>query len=237
MNRPRIIIPANCRDGQDGKTPQTFLNQTYIDMIAAAGGLPVLAPPAETFDPAIAEACGASGLLLSGGADLGAGLYGEPAHPKATPLNSRRQTSELAWLAWADAAGAAVLGICLGCQVINVHRGGSLIQHLPEIAGTQDHDSADGAACHNVAISGGRLREILGAETGPVASRHHQAVKRLGRGLEITARAADGVVEAIEDPAHPFFMGVQWHPESRPDDASTRALARAFVQAARRRPA
>ena len=236
MNRPRILIPTNYRDGENGRSPRTYLNQHYIDMIRAAGGVPVLAPPAESFDPAVADACGASGVLLSGGGDLDPGLYAQPRHPKATPLHPFRQASELAWLAWAEATGVAVLGICLGCQVINVHRGGSLVQYLPEVEGMLDHGSADTPAYHDVTVRGS-LRGILGAETCTTNSRHRQAVQRLGQGLEITARAADGVVEAIEDPAHPFLVGVQWHPESLPDDAATRALARAFVDAARRRPA
>ncbi|MFW6146727.1 MAG: gamma-glutamyl-gamma-aminobutyrate hydrolase family protein [Planctomycetota bacterium] len=237
MDRPRIIIPTNYRDGAAGGSPQVYLNQHYIAMIRAGGGLPVLAPPAEPFDPALAAACGASGVLLSGGADLDAGLYGQASHPKTRPLHPRRQASELAWLAWAEATGVAVLGICLGCQVINVHRGGSLLQHLAEVDGAMDHGRSDDAAYHTVTISGGRLRGILGAEAGPVNSRHRQAVDRVGRGLEITARAADGVAEAVEDPSHPFLVGVQWHPESLPDDPATTALARAFVEAAGRRSA
>ncbi|NLF30488.1 MAG: gamma-glutamyl-gamma-aminobutyrate hydrolase family protein [Planctomycetes bacterium] len=236
MDRPCILITTGYRDGLNGGSPQTLLNQHYIDMIRAAGGLPVLAPPTVPFDPALAEACDAAGLLLSGGADLDAALYGQPPHPKASALHPLRQASELAWLAWAEGADLPILGICLGCQVINVHRGGSLLQHLPDVAGTIDHGSADGSARHDVAIGGGRLREVLGPSCR-IASRHHQAVHRLGRDLAITARAPDGVVEAIEDDRRPFVVGVQWHPESLGDDAATRALARAFVQAARRRSA
>ncbi len=234
MQRPRIIIPANYRDGEDGRSPQVYLNQHYLDMIRAAGGLPVLAPPAEPFDPAVAEACGASGLLLSGGADLDASLYGQARHAKTTPLHPLRQASELAWLAWAQTADVAVLGICLGCQVINVARGGSLLQHLPEVDRTLDHGCVDKTAYHDVTL----VDSILGDAIGPtcrVASRHRQAVDQLGRGLTITGRAVDGVVEAIEDPDRPFLVGVQWHPESLPGDAATVALARAFVDAARRR--
>lgn len=142
------------------------------------------------------------GLLLSGGGDLDASLFGQVRHPKAGDPDPARDRAELALVRAFCALKKPVLGICRGIQVLNVAFGGDLIQHL---------DGHDGAPHLVRAKPDSRLRALCGAEFS-ANSFHHQAVGRVGSGLRITARAADGTVEAIEHEALPVY-GVQWHPE------------------------
>ena len=242
--RPRIVIPTNYRsprESQAGGPAEVYLNERYVRLVYEAGGLPVLAPPLghleddspEThaaFD-ALARGYAPDGLLLTGGADLAASLYGQEMHPQARPLHPMREAAELAWFAWADAAGVPILGICLGCQVVNVGRGGSLVQYLPETPETMDHRHT-GEGWHDVAVCGPMLRRIVGSDTIRVNSRHQQAVDRPGRGLRVAARAEDGVVEAVESDTAHFVLGLQWHPEYFPDAPSTQAIMAAFLAAA-----
>jgi len=234
MDRPRILLPMNFRDADDDSPQQAYLNDAYIQLVLDAGGLPVPAAPRETFDADLAAMYRPEGLLLTGGADLDPARYNQSSHPRRTGLHRRREAAELAWFAWAEAAGRPVLGICLGCQVINVARGGSLIQYLPDIPDLLDHGSSTADAFHDVALCGPTLRAAIGADTCRANSRHRQAVDRIGRGLRLAARSGDGVIEGVEDADGRFIVGVQWHPEDLPADPATRAMAGAFVEAAAR---
>lgn len=230
--RPRIAIPMNFRPPQGADPAQAYLNDAYVQAVLDAGGLPVLVPPGERFDESLAAQYPMDGLLLTGGADLDPALYGQAAHPRITPLAPRRQAAELGWFALARRRGVPILGICLGCQVINVACGGGLIQHLPDQPELLDHGQAGRSAFHEIEILGERLRGILGASVPPVNSRHRQAVDAVGTGLRIAARSRDGVVEAVEATDGTMLLGVQWHPEDLPDHPATRALFRTLVQAA-----
>jgi putative glutamine amidotransferase len=159
------------------------------------------------------------GVLLSGGADVDPGHYGEQRHETVTRVVPERDAFELALCRESAARDRPLLAICRGQQVLNVARGGTLIQDIPsEVLGAGDHDPERERwqAAHEVRIlPGTRLREILGTERVAVNSFHHQAVRDLGQGLVTSALAVDdGVVEAIEATGTRFLLGVQWHPEA-----------------------
>jgi putative glutamine amidotransferase len=218
-----------------------LLPDSYAQQVCAAGGIPVLLPPL----PGVAAAVGRlDGLILTGGGDVDPGRYGEEAHPRTHRVSEPRDAAEMELLDAALDAALPVLGICRGMQVLNVARGGTLCQHLPEEAG---HTPVAGTfGSHPVRIAPGtRLASILGDGTGGgdglhVAAAHHQAVDKLGDGLVATAWTEDGVVEAVELGAHgdPFVLAVQWHPEAGPDGRLIQALvAAASARAARSSPA
>jgi gamma-glutamyl-gamma-aminobutyrate hydrolase PuuD len=159
-------------------------------------------------------------LVFSGGSDLGPDLYGQEPHPETTGVVPERDRGELALLTAALDRDLPVLAVCRGSQVLNVVRGGDLVQHLPELVGHDQHKQTPGEfADHDVVVDAGtRLAGILGDETTvPVKSHHHQGFGRLGAGLRASAHAEDDAVEAIEDPAHRFAVGVLWHPEAGED--------------------
>ena len=184
-------------------------------------------------------------LLLPGGGDVDPALYGEERHPTFDAAEAGRDAFEMQLAQRARDSDMPILAICRGLQLLNVARGGSLVQDIPDQLHTplnhQRREPAD-AIAHDVQVMrGSRLSQLL-AEAGVaerptcrVNSRHHQAIKRVGEGLIITATAPDGVVEAAEDPAMRFCIGVQWHPENFHRTGEFSALFNAFLDAARRR--
>lgn len=226
------------------KVREMVLGLTYLRALEAAGAVPMVIPPLPE------EAIGSlldrlDGICLSGGPDLDPETYGARPHPELGPTEPDLDRFELAMARGADTREMPILAICRGTQALNVARRGSLIQHLPEASPEFAHrQSAPGdQTSHTVDIEpGSRLAAALGDEAVlvpdelDVNSFHHQAIDRLGAGLKVTARAPDGTVEAIEDPARPFLIGVQWHAETlvhRPYEA---ALFRHFVEACRLSP-
>jgi gamma-glutamyl-gamma-aminobutyrate hydrolase PuuD len=176
----------------------------------------VLVPPS---DEAIQETLDAlDGLIFSGGSDLDPETYGAEPHPELGDVVRVRDEAELALLSAALERDMPVLAICRGSQVLNVARGGDLVQHLPEVVGDEKHKHTPGVfADHDIEIEPGtRLASLLGDRT-PVKSHHHQAFGRLGEGLVESAWAEDGTVEAVEDPSRRFAVGVLWHPEAGED--------------------
>jgi putative glutamine amidotransferase len=152
-------------------------------------------------------------------------------------MDPRRQSNDLTLARVARERGIPTLGICLGLQVMNVAAGGTLIQDINSAMQTEiEHVSEPSdRARHDVTIEQGtRLSRILGERELNVNSSHHQAIRDLGAGLHVTAHAPDGVIEGLEDPQHPFYVGVQWHPEDMPGERSADVLFGAFVEAARR---
>ena len=202
--------------------------------------------------PGIARAAARlDAVVLSGGGDLDPAGYGAGPHPQTTRVCPERDRAERALLSAALAGGVPVLAICRGLQMLNVTRGGTLHQHLPDVVGHDEHAAAPGTfGEHEVRVDpASRLGAILGPP-GPggelrltVPTHHHQAIDRLGRGLTATAWASDGTIEAVEpDPAQPdsgqFLIGVQWHPEADDDLRLFQALiAAARVRAGGGRPA
>ena len=222
--------------------PAVLLPASYVQQVTAAGGIPVLLPPLPGVAAAVSRL---DGLILTGGGDIDPGRYGEAPHPRTTRVSEPRDAAELDLLGAALDAGLPVLGICRGMQLLNVARGGTLRQHLPEDAG---HVSVPGTyGSHPVRVSPGtHLASILGdgAAGLDVPTAHHQAVDVLGDGLVPTAWAADGVIEAVELPgtgdaaADPFVLAVQWHPEAGTDRRLVEALvAAASAGASRAAPA
>lgn len=219
-----------------GRTDRRLrLNMWYVDAVLAGGGLPVPLPAVE--DPSLVprQVEALDGLLVTGGPDVPPDRYGQAPHPKTSPLCARRTTYDFTVFAEADKRGLPILGICLGHQIINVARGGTLIQHLDDVSRTPPLHHTDGIDYirHTVRTQeGSLLRRIIPKDVVEANSSHHQAVERLGSGLVATAWAPDGVVEAIEDPSKPFLLGVQWHPEVIAHLQDHAALFRALVEAA-----
>jgi len=209
----------------------------YVEALRRAGAVPVLVPPGEGELATLLERLDA--LLLTGGGDVAPERYGGRAHPTIERVDRARDESELALVHAAVERGLPTLGICRGCQVVNVALGGSLVEHLPDEVGERvPHRSAPGQrSFHGVSIEpGSRLSEIVGQREPAPSSSHHQAIRRVGQGLTVTARAADGTIEAVELARHPFLVAVQWHPEhTAADDPAQQRLFDALVAAARRR--
>jgi putative glutamine amidotransferase len=212
--------------------PEMALGMTYLRAIEAAGGLPVVLPPLG--DPA-AYLERLDGVCLSGGPDLDPGAYGAgERHPELGPTEPRLDAFELGLARAADERGLPLLGICRGAQALNVARGGTLHQHLPLHRQTEPAS----ATTHTVEVeAGSRLAGLVGSGALRVNSFHHQAVDRLGDGLEAVARADDGTVEAIEAAGPRFVVGVQWHVEGLVSAARHRALFDGLIDAAVGRPA
>jgi putative glutamine amidotransferase len=210
------------------------LGITYVRAVEAAGGIPVVMPPlAPTDVPALVARL--DGLLLSGGPDLAPEAYGAKPHAELGDTEAGLDAFEYAVVGEALEAGLPILGVCRGAQALNVVRGGTLHQHLPDLGDAVVHRQRDDAqrTTHEVkVVRGTRLARVLGTTRLEVNSFHHQAVDRLGAGLRVSARAPDGTIEAIEDPALPFMLAVQWHAETLVPDSPSRALFEELVAAA-----
>ena len=189
---------------------------SYVHAVERAGGRPVLLPPSEDGVDETLDAL--DGIIFSGGSDLDPETYGADAHPETTGIVPERDRFELALLQAALARDMPVLAICRGSQVLNVARGGDLVQHLPDVVGDERHKHTPGVwADHDVDVDQeSRLGAVVG-EHAPVKSHHHQGLGRLGDGLRDVAWADDGTVEAVEDPERRFTLGVLWHPEAGED--------------------
>jgi putative glutamine amidotransferase len=219
----------------------SFLPHIYFEGVARAGGISVLLPPQPVDDDIAARVLdGLDGLVITGGKDVDPARYGQPAHPKTDEPRYDRDEWEFALLDGALRRGLPVLGICRGAQVLNVALGGTLHQHLPDVVGHTRHQA--GSAVFSTSrvdvVPDTRLEGLIG-EYSDEQCYHHQAIAELGDGLIVSARDADGVVEAIELPGETFVLAVQWHPEERLADlrlfaglvaaATARATARAHA--------
>jgi len=216
---PVILITSGTVPRERGlRRNDTIQGHNYALALSAAGAVPLLAP---NVDAALAAVYAerADGLLLAGGVDMDPYLYGARPHPDLGTVDRRRDAFELALYRAFRSRGKPVLGICRGIQVVNVAHGGNLHQHLPAVAGLDQHLQKDftGAPLQRVALApGSRLAKAFGATEVSVNSFHHQGVDRIGEGLVATARSEDGLVEALEidDPdGDAFVVAVQWHPE------------------------
>jgi putative glutamine amidotransferase len=222
-----IAGEAKARWGQWHR-PAVLLPAAYVDRLSEAGAVPVLLPPVGGGAAEVVDRLDA--VVLAGGGDLAPATYGGSSHPNVYGVNPARDDTELAVAAAADERGLPILAICRGLQVLNVLRGGTLHPHLPDVVGHEGHSGGQGDyGRHQVTVTAGsRLAGAMGppATRWDVATHHHQAVDRLGRGLVVVARADDGTVEAVEDPGR-FIVGVQWHPEVDEDGRLFRALVAA----------
>jgi putative glutamine amidotransferase len=211
------------------------LGLDYPRAVDAAGAIPVVVPPmaASDLDGLIARL---DGLLLAGGPDLHPSLYGAEPHDCLGPTEPPLDEFELELVRRADRAGLPMLAICRGLQALNVARGGTLLQHLPEdVGGEIRHRQSEPGriATHAVRVEpGSAVAEALGDATQlDVNSFHHQAIRDPGDGLRVVACAPDGVVEAVEATDRPFVLGVQWHAESLTAREDHQRLFRSFVAA------
>lgn len=225
--KPLIGITVDAApDSADARTGGVLtLNWNYAQCIADAGGVPVLIPPMADMR-AVAEAI--HGWLIPGGLDIDPKRFGQPSHPNTVVQPPNRYEGEAELLARLD-PDAPVLGICYGCQFLNVARGGTLNQHLPDTVG---HESHTGGTLQQYRLEASKLADWLASGSVSGKSYHHQAVDELGEGLAVSARADDGTVEAIEATDRPWMIGVQWHPERTFDDPATRVIFNRFIAAA-----
>lgn len=192
--------------------------RAYAEAVLAAGLEPAPISPGEK-----RGLDGMRGLVLTGGGDVDPSLYGAEPHPLTKNVFRERDELERELIEEAERRELPILGVCRGLQMLNVARGGTLRQHI------DGHKEVE----HTVVPEpGSQIAVFVGGEDYAVNSRHHQAAERLGSGLAVTARAADGVIEAVEDPERRFVVAVQWHPEDRLATRDFRIFS-AFAKAVR----
>lgn len=240
---PLPVIGITGRTDQSARPPNLSffsISPTYVQAVELGGGAPVVIPPhlEELQLHAIFERL--DGLVLSGGGDIQPALFGEEDSGLVWSVDEQRDQAELALAKWTLAEELPLLAICRGIQVLNVAAGGTLIQDIPtQVPDALSHSTVAGRPKSSVAhvvevAAGSRLAALVGAGELGVNSSHHQAVKILGAGLVVTARAPDGVIEGLELPEHPFCVGVQWHPEAMVESHPVmRRLFEGLVEAAR----
>jgi putative glutamine amidotransferase len=227
MSRPVIGISTYREQARFGawNTSADLLHATYARSVEAAGGVAVLLPPQTSGAAEIVPRL--DGLIIAGGADVEPARYGALPHPRSQTWRPDRDAWEWGLLDAADAAERPVLGICRGMQLMAVRAGGSLEQHLPDVVGHSEHAPAPGAfGWTSIRTESGSLVRSLVGDQVQVSCHHHQAVAE-HPGFEVTARAADGTIEAMEDPERPFWLAVQWHPEYGDDYGLFRGLVSA----------
>lgn len=233
MSRPIIGITSYAQPARWGawELQAALVPWHYVESVEAAGGRALVVPPAEDAIDDTLDVL--DGVVLSGGIDIDPRVYGAAAHETTDEPHEHRDAGELALLARALERDMPTLAICRGFQLLNVLRGGDLVQHLPEAVGHERHREQVGRFSeHAVRVKdGSRLAGILGERHEAVQSHHHQGVGRVGEGLVETAWAEDGALEGLEDPSKRFALGVLWHPEMETED---KRLFEALVAEARR---
>ena len=215
-NRPLIGITTDIKDGN------FVIEDAYARAVAKAGGVPILIPSIPENSEMIRETAALiDGLLLPGSRDMDPKFYHEEPHPKLRPMSIKRTETEFAILEETGKRKIPVLGVCGGMQLLNIFYGGTLYQdiysHLPD---SLPHEKG---SVHDVVIDNETLlRSIIGTVEIPVRSYHHQSVKDPGKGLKVSARAPDGIVEGIESVEQRYILGIQWHPEREDTEFSYR---------------
>jgi putative glutamine amidotransferase len=214
------------------------LPRQYVEAVRRAGAVPVLvAPGEERLDDLLARV---DGLVLSGGGDVDPRHWGGPAdHPAVEYVNPERDELELHAVRFAVDHDLPTLAICRGAQVLNVALGGTLHAHVPDVVGDSVTHRREPKWDHPHEITaepGSLVAEAMGTHHAVPASWHHQAIDQPAEGLTITARAPDGIIEAVEHAGHPWMLAVQWHPEiTAAEDPTQQALFDELVDAIRLR--
>jgi putative glutamine amidotransferase len=241
--KPRVGIPWRTRD-EERQGNVEKLNY-YFEAIRRAGGDPQHVSLGLSNEELRQQAAALDAFVLPGSpADVDPARYAEPRHPKTKTLDADRDRTDSAILDHALAAHKPVLAICYGCQILNVHQGGTLVQDIPaEKPGTDAHGKTDLAAGsttkdleHQATLApGSHLQQLAGGTDVTINSSHHQSIDRPGERLRITARGADGIIEGVElQSPEDWVVGVQWHPERMPEDAFAQRLFADFVGVARK---
>ncbi len=237
MASPIIGITAGHSLNKHG-LPQIHLLRTYVDATIRAGGTPIIIPselPENSWKLLYDKL---DGIIFSGGADIDPAIFHGDPHPTVYGLDHKRDTLEFALLRHTIEDKKPFFAICRGFQMLNVVLGGTLYTHISEqLANSLEHDTPrkhprDNYLVHDIQIEeDSHLAEIIGTPILKVNSWHHQGAKDIPPQLKITARTADGLVEAMELPDHPFSIAVQWHPEWMQEDEAMQKLFKAFVEA------
>jgi putative glutamine amidotransferase len=232
MIRPRIGITIDTHDDAGKYESPT----SYAKAVERAGGLPLLIPYKSDLSLIPQYVDQFDGILFSGGNDLDPALYGQPWHPKAEHIDPDRQKFELALLAEVERRRVPTLGVCLGSQLMNVYRGGSMHQFLPDVerpAPIEHRRIGGDLPRHDVMLdASSQIGRAIGKERISVNTYHKQSADRMGRGLRVIATSPDGIIEGFEDPSFPLFAAVQWHPERLIDEPEHLAPFKLLVEVA-----
>ena len=227
--KPIIGITAECfYEPNNSKTHGHIeIPWNYAETVHQAGGAPLIIPP--TTDLHIVAKL-IDGWLIPGGKDILPSEYGESkVHPKSDSQDAHRFQAESHLLSLIDPL-MPVFGICYGCQFLNVVQGGTLIQHLPDIINSEEHELSN---VQEFMLDGSsKLASILGTDAPHGRCYHHQAIKSLGNDLKITAHHTDGTVEAVEVTGDRWLLGVQWHPERSLEFEENQKLFKEFIKQA-----
>lgn len=234
--KPIIGITTNNTTNSYGQ-PIILLQRSYVKAVMDAGGVPLMIPSLIAEDGWDAVYARLDGILFSGGGDISLDYFPGDPHPRIDDVDLERDSVELKFAQAAASDGKPFLGICRGCQMINVALGGTLYTHIADqLPNALDHDYPGNkrtVLVHEVKIEEGtHVAEIYGEPIIKVNSLHHQGLKEIAPALRVAGHSPDGLVEAVELPDHPFGLAVQWHPEWLTDQEPTRNLFRKFIQAA-----
>ena len=234
--KPLIGVTSSPRESAYlNEPPDETAPTAFGDVIAAAGGVPVIVPVYLDLDQDLFDRL--DGVVVTGGGDVDPARYGRPMGPKTVGVDPRRDAFEIDLIRMAAERDVPLVAVCRGIQTLNVALGGTLVQDVPsDVPGALLHMDPDHAlsGSHGVRIDpASPLAEMVGGTEPMVNSLHHQAVDEPGPDLRAVARAPDGLIEGLELPGHRFFFGVQWHPELLGTDDPSFGMFRAFVEAAR----
>lgn len=223
MSKPRVGLSTYRTHGQMTiyDTALAVLPAQYIETVTRAGGVAVMIPPQPlTHDEATTLLAGLDGVIITGGADVNPARYGQEKGPHTEEPEDLRDALEDTLLGAARGIGMPILGICRGAQMLNVHLGGTLHQHLPDVVGHDRYRVGDGVFHPEpmTITEGSLLNTILGEGEVQGHVYHHQAIDQVAPGLTVSARGFDGTVQGIEMEDYPFGLAVQWHPEENLDD-------------------
>jgi putative glutamine amidotransferase len=221
--KPVIGLTSYRQRGQTGvwDTEMAMLPAFYLEGVTRAGGIAVILPPQQVnSEDARNLLAGLDGLVITGGRDVEAARYGHESHEKAEKPDRLRDLLEDELITAAIQMKLPFLGICRGAQMLNVNRGGTLIQHLPDVVGDNRYLQGGGNFAHmQMSVrEGSLLSSIVGEQVDNAALYHHQAIDEPGEGLQVVAYSPDGIVQAVEVEGHPFGLAVQWHPEQTLED-------------------